>query len=180
MKTSLMKIAAAFLRVVAVLVVASALPGCVTQRAPAPPSTGGLAELAIWDRLSFGRVIPQGGEVTEADWAKFLAEVVTPRFPNGFAVVRSEGQWRDKSGAIIQERGYILDLNHPDDAAGDRLVEEIIAEYKRRFSQEAVFRMRLRVDARLGVERQKAEPAARANRFAALTAGAQIGTRFDS
>ena len=128
---------------------ASALAGCAASRLPPPPPPSGIAALAIWDRLSFGRNIPQGGEVSEADWVKFLAEVVTPRFSNGFAVVRGEGQWREKSGVIVHEQSFILDLNHADDPAGDRLVDEIVLEYKRRFAQEAVFRMRLHVDARL-------------------------------
>jgi hypothetical protein len=138
-----------YFRLLVVLTAASVLTGCATPRIQPPPKAAGLPALAIWDRLSFGRSIPKGGEVTDADWAKFLAEVVTPRFPAGFGVVRSEGQWRHQSGDILHERSYILDLNHADDSAGDRLVDEIIMEYKRRFAQEAVFRMRLHVDARL-------------------------------
>ncbi|MGA7726722.1 MAG: DUF3574 domain-containing protein [Opitutaceae bacterium] len=126
---------------------AGALGGCATlQPSPAAPAHG-VPELAIWERISFGRNIPRGGEVTEADWARFLAEVVEPRFPGGFAMIRGEGQWRSPSGEIVREQTYFLSLNHADDAKGDRLVEEIIREYKRRFSQEAVFRMRLHVDA---------------------------------
>ncbi len=144
-----MRFPPALVRLVAVIMVAGALAGCATQRSAPPPSPTGLPELAIWDRLSFGRNIPRGGEVSEADWTKFLADVVTPRFPGGFAVVRGEGQWRGNAGDIVHEQTYFLSLNHADNAAGDRLVEEIIAEYKRRFAQEAVFRMRLHVDATL-------------------------------
>ena len=106
------------------------------------------ADLAILDRLSFGRAIPgAGGEVSDDDWAAFLNEVVTPRFPGGFVTWRTDGQWRNPSGMISHERGWIVEFNHADNEAADRTVSEIAAEYKRRFKQEAVFRVRYRVDA---------------------------------
>lgn len=135
-------------RLLPVLILASVVSsgGCAT---PSPtPAVVAHPELEIWDRLSFGRRIPTtGGEVSDADWDKFLAEVVTPRFPSGFGVERSEGQWRLPSGVIEHERGYNLSLNHADTAEADRPVQEIVTEYKRRFSQDAVFRMRIHVDA---------------------------------
>jgi hypothetical protein len=156
-----MKVTPGLVRFAVVLLVASAAPGCAALRPPVPSSAQVQPELAIWERLSFGRNIPRGGKVSDADWAKFLAEVVTPRFPGGFAVTRGEGQWRDQaSGAVVHEQNFILSLNHADDAAGDRLVEEIIAEYKRRFSQDAVFRMRLHVDATISFFGSDALPAA--------------------
>jgi len=106
------------------------------------------ADLAILDRLSFGRFIPgSGGQVSDEDWAAFLNEAVTPRFPGGFVTWRTEGQWRNPSGMISYESGWIVEFNHPDNEAADRTVSEIAAEYKRRFKQEAVFRVRYRVDA---------------------------------
>ena len=136
-----------------VLIVATALGGCATSR-PAPQPTAAstasaASTLAVWDRLYFGRIIPTGGEVTDVALAQFLAEVVTPRFPDGFTVIHGEGQWRGKSGEIVRERCFILDLNHPNDSASDRRVEEIALEYKRRFAQEAVFHVRLPAEARL-------------------------------
>ena len=37
----------------------------------------------VADRLFFGRAIPGGGLVSEAEWTAFLAEVVTPASPTG-------------------------------------------------------------------------------------------------
>src|SRR5437016_3726037 len=48
--------------------------------------------------LYFGRSIPGGGEVSAAEWQRFLADVVTPRFPNGFTIVDAAGQYREKKG----------------------------------------------------------------------------------
>ena len=62
-------------------------------------------------------------------------------------MLHGEGQWREPSGTIVRERSFILELNHADDAAGDQAVLDVIAEYKRRFSQDAVFRQRSHVDA---------------------------------
>lgn len=96
----------------------------------------------ISDRLYFGRSIPGGGVVSETDWNKFLSEIVTPRFPAGLSVWRAEGQWRGKDSIIQREESIILDLLHPDDAISEQSVLEIMTEYKMRFKQEAVLRVR--------------------------------------
>lgn len=131
----------------ALLILALALGGCVPA-APviAPPPAG--QEAWIADRLYFGRNIPDGGTVSEDAWAAFLTQVVTPRFPNGLTVVRGEGQWRDSAGALVWEESFILELYHPAGADVDAALEEIAAEYKRRFRQEAVMRVRAPADVR--------------------------------
>lgn len=132
----------------ALLLATLALSGCIAVHSesitPVERSSGANTTL---DRLYFGRDIPAGGQVSEAQWAAFLAEVITPRFPAGLTVWRSEGQWRDKAGKIWREPGFVLELLDPGDAASDRAVAEIIAEYKRRFAQDSVLLMRSRVDA---------------------------------
>lgn len=96
----------------------------------------------ISDRLYFGRSIPGGGVVSEADWDNFLSEVVTPRFPAGLSVWRAQGQWRDKNSIIQREESFILDLLHPNNATSEQSVQEIMTDYKVRFRQEAVLRVR--------------------------------------
>jgi hypothetical protein len=121
---------------------------CAARPQPTSAFVRGKADLAILDRLSFGRSIPGGGgEVSEGEWAAFLNEVVTPRFPGGFVTWSTDGQWRNPLGVISHERGWVIEFNHADTEAADRTVGEIAAEYKRRFKQEAVFRVRYRVDA---------------------------------
>jgi hypothetical protein len=134
-----------FLIVVLVLVGSSS---CAARLQSTSSFVRDKVDLAILDRLSFGRAIPAGGgEVSDEDWAVFLNEVVTPRFPGGFVTWRTDGQWRNPSGMISHERGWVVEFNHADNEAADRTVSEIAAEYKRRFKQEAVFRVRYRVDA---------------------------------
>ena len=126
--------------IVAALVAMSA---CVTPAVKSPTSPGEAPlQLLISDRLYFGRNIPGGGTVSESDWERFLADVVTPRFPAGLSVWRTQGQWRDKAGVIEKEDGFILDLLHPDDTQSEKSVEEIMTDYKTRFKQEAVLRVR--------------------------------------
>lgn len=102
-------------------------------------------EEAILDRLYFGRTIPSGGTVSEAEWRTFLAEVVTPRFPEGFSVLRGEGQWRDAKGVIWKEDGFVLEVTHPAVSSADTAVRAIMREYNRRFKQDAVMRTQTRV-----------------------------------
>ncbi len=94
------------------------------------------------DRLFFGRNVPGGGSVSDSAWSAFLAEVVTPRLPAGFAVWRTEGQWRAADGAIVREAGFVLEVAHPQGHPPDSVFEAIAAEYCRRFNQEAVVRVR--------------------------------------
>lgn len=105
------------------------------------------AQAFVLDRLYFGRSIPAGGRVGDEDWAGFLREAVTPRFPDGLTAWRAEGQWRDAKGEAVREESFVLELLHPADPRADAAVAEIAAEYKRRFRQESVLRVRDRVEA---------------------------------
>ncbi len=96
----------------------------------------------VRDVLYFGRNRPTGGVVNDAEWQRFLDEVVTARFPDGLTVVDATGQWRGKSGVVEQERSEIVTLLHSGDESAKSNVAAITAEYMRRFQQEAVLRER--------------------------------------
>lgn len=112
-----------------------ALAGCASL-APLPLTPGACDERRL-DRMLFGMNSPDG-PVGEAQWQAFLAEVVTPRFPDGLTVYQARGQWRGASGRIEQEDSRAIDLVHVDSADGRRRVVEIAEAYKQRFRQEAV------------------------------------------
>jgi uncharacterized protein DUF3574 len=118
----------------------SAVAGC--SRAPAPAQPSPTASTVVSDRLFFGRNIPTGGTVTDSAWGEFLAEVVTPRFPNGFTVWSTQGQWRGADGAIVHEPGFVFEVEHPPGQPADSAFANIAAEYCRRFQQESVLRVR--------------------------------------
>jgi hypothetical protein len=120
---------------VVALVCTLVLGGCASLRPAAAPEPAYLA-----DRLYLGGAIPGGGSVSEAEWARFVDEVVTPRFPDGLTLWRAEGRWRDGHGASVREPVRVLEIVHPA-AESDAALEAIAREYRRRFRQEAVLRV---------------------------------------
>ena len=112
------------------LVAVLAFAGCATTAS------------TVSDRLYFGREIPGGGSVSEAQWNAFVAEVVTPRFPDGFTVWRSSGHWKGDDGVAVSEDSCVLEIVHPVDAASEAKLTEIAQAYRQRFNQEAVMGVR--------------------------------------
>ncbi|UVT21580.1 MAG: DUF3574 domain-containing protein [Nitrospira sp.] len=111
--------------------------GCATMNV----TPCGDGQLAVQELLYFGTETPSG-HVTPEDWAKFLSDTVTPRFPEGLSAWQAAGQWRAASGEVIREPSYVLSLVHSDEAMLNKAVQEIVASYKMRFQQEAVLRVR--------------------------------------
>ncbi|HVR40497.1 MAG TPA: DUF3574 domain-containing protein [Thermoanaerobaculia bacterium] len=95
----------------------------------------------VSDRLFFGRSMPGGGAVTDADWETFVREVISPRFPHGLTIWRAEGQWLGDDGKPASEQTMVLELIHEGGASNEKAVNEIADEYKRRFKQDAVMRV---------------------------------------
>lgn len=97
----------------------------------------------IRTELYFGTDKPDGSEISAADWDKFLADEVTPRFPEGFTVVEGFGQFRDAAGKIVREKSKVLILLYPKQArkAVNVKIEELRAVYKKQFQQESVLRL---------------------------------------
>jgi len=77
--------------------------------------------------LLFGR-----SHVSEANWARFVATEVTPRFPDGFTVIDARGQ------KISRERSKLLMIAMPPGADHDERLQKIIEAYKARFKQQSV------------------------------------------
>jgi len=91
--------------------------------------------------LYFGRDISGGKEVSEAEWAAFLAETVTPRFPDGLSVLNVEGQHRGPAGRIDRERSKLLIVVVFDAPAHQTKVRDIVDAYVKRFGQRGVFQV---------------------------------------
>lgn len=119
-------------------VVPALLAGCAGL--PGAPCLSGQAPM-VSESLYLGAATPDGA-LTVAEWQAFLADTVTPRFPHGFSVVAAEGQWRGPSGELVQEDSRVLTVVHADDAPARRAVDEIAGQYKTRFRQDAVLRVR--------------------------------------
>ena len=81
--------------------------------------------------LYFGRDLGAEAVVSEEAFRDFLAETVTPLFPDGLSVVDVAGQFRDSKGTIVREPTKLLILLVPDAAGVAPDVETIVAAYKR-------------------------------------------------
>jgi hypothetical protein len=94
------------------------------------------------DTLYFGRAIPAGGQVSNAQWTGFLDTTVTPAFPHGLTVLDAVGQWRGASGGVVREPSKLIVLLHPRNAKDDTAIAGIIDTYRKNFGQEAVLQER--------------------------------------
>ncbi|RQO49744.1 DUF3574 domain-containing protein [Variovorax sp. KBW07] len=125
-------------------VMLSALAGCGAL----PPTNASAKACATGfdsverDTLYFGRAIPAGGQVSDAQWTAFLDATVTPAFPQGLTVIDATGQWRGASGGVVREPSKLVVLLHPRSAKDDEAIATIIDTYRKNFGQEAVLQER--------------------------------------
>lgn len=119
-----------------VLSAALLLAGCAT----APMLTcQGTQQARVTAELLFGRNVGDRLGVSEADWSRFLAAEVTPRFPDGLTVLDAAGQWRDAArDRVVREPSKVVMLTLTDPAAEQGKIDAIVEAYKRRFRQRAV------------------------------------------
>jgi hypothetical protein len=112
------------------------MAGC----AAAPPSCPAGASPATIAEAYFGRNVKTRAPVTDTEWTRFMAEVVTPAFPDGLTVLDGAGQWRDAAGQISREDSKVLLLVLPgqDQAAAAARLAPVTAAWKARFAQESV------------------------------------------
>ena len=80
-------------------------------------------------------------EIGDVEWAAFLNEEVTPRFPDGLSVLDVAGQYRIPTGRITRERSKLLVIIVPDAPAHLPKVQAIVDAYKRQFNQLSVLRV---------------------------------------
>jgi len=106
----------------------------------APCPDGTQRNVSYW--LFFGQDHADGRSVSPEEWEAFVAEVITPRFPQGLSVLDAKGQWLRPNGELERENTKVVSLLHPPPVEdGMRLVNEIAREYEQRLNQDPVFRM---------------------------------------
>ena len=91
----------------------------------------------------FGLETGDGSEVTEEEWRTFLADIVTPRFPDGLTVLDARGQWLDAdANRLYRERTKLLNVLIPAEVSADakRSLDEIARGYLEQFNQQVVFK----------------------------------------
>jgi Protein of unknown function (DUF3574) len=127
------------------IVVAAALLA-LAACTPPPAQTASTAcaaplKPALQVDLYFGRETDKGREVSEAEWAAFLNEEVTPRFPDGLSVVDVRGQYRHPEGRIARERSKLLVVVVFDAPNHLARVQALVDAYSMRYGQHSVFRV---------------------------------------
>ena len=120
---------------VAVLLVLGAA-GCAGPGVPYDPAPG--TQSLVRSELYFGRLRPDGTVVSYAEWRTFVADEITPRFPDGFTVFDALGQYRGRDGRIVSEPTKVLLVVHGSDARLRSAVQELRDIYRRLFQQESV------------------------------------------
>lgn len=116
---------------------AGSVPALASDAASCPPGTEQFSEY----RLFFGRSQGNVEVVSEEAWRAFLADEVTPRFPDGLSVLDAAGQWRDDSGGIVRERTKLLLVLAPPGGDAMQRTDEIADAYKQAFGQSSVLRV---------------------------------------
>ena len=114
------------------------LAACATPPA-APACPPGLQQATVAEAY-FGRSAQGRGEITEEEWRAFLADTVTPAFPDGLTALDGAGQWRNAEGRILLERSKVLVLVLPgtDQTAARARLLPVENAWKARFSQQSV------------------------------------------
>ena len=122
------------------VVICLALVAVACSQSGAPSCPEGTEEFIEY-QLFMGRSGPEGEIVDDEAWDTFLADTVTPRFPDGLTALDGRGQWRGADGLIKKERSKLLVILASPGDDKMRLINEISDEYKRRFSQESVLQV---------------------------------------
>jgi hypothetical protein len=89
------------------------------------------------------------GPVPIGQWNQFLAQVVTPLFPDGLTWSDVQGQWRAPDGNIRKLPSRILIILYPDSRKNDRAIEQVRQQFKSRFHQLSVLKVSSKVTAGL-------------------------------
>ncbi|MDX2392017.1 DUF3574 domain-containing protein [Streptomyces sp. NPDC054904] len=101
-----------------------------TTAAAEQQSASSVGSPFISTHLYFGTGRHNGNPpITDEQFMKFVADVVTPRFPAGLTLQEGRGQWRDKEGDINGERSFELTVLYPVSEAHRRNID---IEYIRR------------------------------------------------
>ena len=90
--------------------------------------------------LFFGRDRAGRRVVSDAEWADFLAKVVTPNFPDGLTVFDGYGQWRNPASGTIGRSPHVKVVLIAVKRGPDlpNRINAVMDAYKRRLDQQSV------------------------------------------
>src|SRR5271165_2230385 len=119
------------------------LAGCADFPESLPPATPYSCLLPAEQRmlvaeLFFGRGIKGRTPLTDAEWAEFTAQTITPNFPDGFTVFDGDGQWRNpRTGQIARDptKVVLVAIRRTPDLA--QRLSAVIDAYRTKFHQQS-------------------------------------------
>jgi hypothetical protein len=111
----------------------------VTIAQTSSPACHSPQQLKLVAELLFGRNIGGKPGVNEADWARFVARELTPRFPDGFTITDASGQSRNPAnGGVVREAAKRVEIVLPGNDDDQARLDAVVTAYKREFSQHSV------------------------------------------
>jgi hypothetical protein len=125
----------------ATLSLAACAPALQAPSSPSPATicpAGGKAMNRV--ELIFGATWKRG-PITQGMWKRFLADEVTPRFPDGLSTFDIKGQWRNAQGRIVKLPSRILLIWYSPDPAASAKIDAIRDAFNKRYDQESVMRI---------------------------------------
>lgn len=128
----------------ALVAAALALPaGCVSvseTSQPMPSVRCAVGEPMVETMLFLGMARPDG-EVSEAEFVRFIEAEVTPRWKEGYTILQARGLWYSQQRNVTEsEPSRVLVRFHDGGQAASSDIEAIRAAYIRNFTQDAVLR----------------------------------------
>jgi hypothetical protein len=122
--------------VAAALLLPALLGACAAPAPSCPPGT----QAATVAEAYFGQSRRDAPAITEAEWRGFLADTVTPAFPDGLTALDGRGQWRRPDGTILSEPSKVLVVVLPgaDAAAARARLRPVEDAWKARFRHQSV------------------------------------------
>lgn len=112
---------------------APARAGSPASAASANPSAPAAASRWVKTELYCGGRLANGSLISPEAWQAFLAEVITPAFPDGLTVLQARGQMKDSSGTIRRQPTWVVVIVHPTGAASEQRLQAVIAGFRSRF-----------------------------------------------
>ena len=103
-------------------------PLIVVAKQPETATVNPRAKTLIKDELYFGLNKPNGTQISETEWQKFLNQVITPRFKKGLTVLDTQGQYLSNNGELVKEKSRLVILIYEMNSEKNLAIDEIIDE----------------------------------------------------
>lgn len=117
---------------------ALSLAACASRPPPPPPACPDGQQRLRTAQLFFGRHVGGKPAVSEAEFARFVDEELTPRFPDGLTVMDGGQQWRGPENKLIRESAKVVLIVLPKRGGASQRIEAVRGAYKTRFNQDSV------------------------------------------